>query len=88
MTEQCKSCGGDCGRTGKTGCQYQGRARNLLATGELQDIHAILSKWGYNTTQACVEAYLLGINRRRKANFSQAELENVVPFKNGGRSEK
>lgn len=25
MSKQCKSCGGDCGRTEKTGCRYKGR---------------------------------------------------------------
>jgi hypothetical protein len=69
----CPSCGGDCGRTNLTGCQYQGRARNILATGEMEDIRAILKKWGYNTVEACIESYLLGINRRRKANFDLSD---------------
>ena len=67
LNKQCPSCGGDCGRTNLTGCQYQGRARNILATGEMEDIRAILKKWGYNTVEACIESYLLGITRRRKA---------------------
>ena len=69
MTKQCPSCGGDCGRTAITGCRYTGRARNLLTSSELNDIHGAMSRWGSNTVEACVELYLLGINRRRKAMF-------------------
>jgi hypothetical protein len=66
MTKQCPSCGGDCGRTNLTGCQYKGRDRNILATGEMDAIKATIRKWGCNAMEACIACYLLGINRRRK----------------------
>ncbi len=69
MNKQCPSCGGDCGRTNMTGCQYKGRDRNILATGEMDAIKATISKWGCNTMEACIACYLLGINQRRRANF-------------------
>lgn len=34
MTKQCKSCGGDCGRTEKTGCRYKVRASDDEITRE------------------------------------------------------
>jgi len=107
MTKQCKSCGGDCGRTKETGCRYkvrmsdneiveearlyveyskvedrmfsaitrslEGTETPLLTGEELRQLHAIQSKWGYNTSAAVMHAYLHGINLRRKTNFDCTE---------------
>ena len=69
MKKQCPSCGGDCGRTKQTGCQYQGRARHELATGEREPIMEIFQNWQSNPAEACIESYLLGVNNRREILF-------------------
>lgn len=78
MTKQCPSCGGDCGRTKNFGCRYKNSTcSGLLTDSELADIKAIVAKWDY-ATEACIEAYILGINRRRKAMFDFTKEHDVL----------
>lgn len=69
--KQCPSCGGDCGYTKKTGCEYNRdtritAVRGLLTKKEMADIQNIVFKWDY-ALEAAIEAYLLGIHRCDKA---------------------
>lgn len=49
----------------------------LLTSKEMEDIKAIVSKWDY-ATEACIESYLLGVNRRRKAMFDFTHEHSIA----------
>ena len=44
MTKQCPSCGGDCGRTAKSGCNYGKSAPNVIPGGFKKSALSALQK--------------------------------------------
>ena len=87
MTKQCPSCGGDCGRTAKSGCQYNTPNPKVpkfevCDTSELSEVLRLTALLGEE--RAISDALALRVDELNKANaMLVAALDRIHDVLNG-----
>ena len=87
MTKQCPSCGGDCGRTAKSGCQYNTPNPKVpkfevCDTSELSEVLRLTALLGEERTIS--DALALRVDELNKANaMLVAALDRIHDVLNG-----